>query len=69
MILTKYVACNFGPSFLYICFVNLEIVRQTPCSSAALKEDHRLRAFKDRVLRRIFGINRAEVTRNWNSRG
>jgi hypothetical protein len=30
-----------------------------------LKEKHRLRAFEKRVLRRIFGSKRDEVTREW----
>jgi hypothetical protein len=30
-----------------------------------LKEDHRLRAFENRVLRRIFGPKRDEVTSEW----
>jgi hypothetical protein len=31
----------------------------------ALREERRLRAFENRVLRRIFGPNRDEVTREW----
>jgi hypothetical protein len=30
-----------------------------------LKEDHRLRVFENRVLRRIFGSKRDEVTGGW----
>jgi hypothetical protein len=30
-----------------------------------LKEEHRLRVFENRVLRRIFGPKRDEVTREW----
>jgi hypothetical protein len=30
-----------------------------------LREEHRLRVFKNRVLRRIFGSKRDEVTREW----
>jgi hypothetical protein len=30
-----------------------------------LREGHRLRAFENRVLRRIFGPKRDEVTRGW----
>jgi hypothetical protein len=33
--------------------------------SLILKEEHRLRVFEDRVLRRIFGSKRDEVTRGW----
>jgi hypothetical protein len=34
-------------------------------SSLTLREEHRLRAFENRVLRRIFGPNRGEVTGEW----
>jgi hypothetical protein len=30
-----------------------------------LREDHRLRVFENRVLRKIFGPERDEVTREW----
>jgi hypothetical protein len=30
-----------------------------------LREEHRLRVFENRVLRRIFGLKRDEVTRGW----
>jgi hypothetical protein len=30
-----------------------------------LREEHRLRVFENRVLRRIFGLKRDEVTREW----
>ena len=33
--------------------------------SLTLREEHRLRAFENRVLRRIFGPERDEVTREW----
>jgi hypothetical protein len=33
--------------------------------SLTLREDHRLRVFKNRVLRRIFGWKRDEVTGGW----
>jgi hypothetical protein len=33
--------------------------------SVALREEHRLRVFENRVLRRIFGPKRDEVTRDW----
>jgi hypothetical protein len=31
----------------------------------ALREEHRLRMFENRVLRRIFGPKRGEVTGDW----
>jgi hypothetical protein len=34
-------------------------------SSFTLREEHRLRVFKNRVLRRIFGPKRDEVTGEW----
>ena len=33
--------------------------------SLILREEHRLRVFEKRVLRRIFGSKRDEVTREW----
>jgi hypothetical protein len=30
-----------------------------------LREEHRLRVFENRVLRRVFGPKRDEVTREW----
>jgi hypothetical protein len=34
-------------------------------SSLTLREEHRLRVFKNRVLRKIFGPRRDEVTGEW----
>jgi hypothetical protein len=34
--------------------------------SLTLREEHRLRVFENRVLRRIFGSKRDEVTGGWN---
>jgi hypothetical protein len=33
--------------------------------SPTLREEHRLRAFENRVLRRIFGLKRDKVTGGW----
>jgi hypothetical protein len=33
--------------------------------SLTLREEHSLRVFENRVLRRIFGLKRDEVTRDW----
>jgi hypothetical protein len=33
--------------------------------SLTLREEHRLRVFEDRVLRKIFGLKRDEVTGEW----
>jgi hypothetical protein len=35
--------------------------------SLTLKEEHRLRVFENRVLRRIFGLKRDEVTGQWRA--
>jgi hypothetical protein len=35
--------------------------------SLTLKEEQRLRVFENRVLRRIFGPKREEVTRGWKN--
>jgi hypothetical protein len=36
-----------------------------PCCYRGLREEHRLRVFENRVLRRIFGPKRDEVTGEW----
>jgi hypothetical protein len=36
-----------------------------PFRSLTLREEHRLKVFKNRVLKRIFGPKRNEVTREW----
>jgi hypothetical protein len=33
--------------------------------SLTVREEHRLKVFEDRVLRRIFGPKRDEVTKGW----
>jgi hypothetical protein len=38
---------------------------ETYISHNALREEQRLRVFENRVLRRIFGPKRHEVTREW----
>jgi hypothetical protein len=43
------------PAFLYVC----------ETWSPALREEHRLRVFENRVLRRVSGPNSEEVTREW----
>jgi hypothetical protein len=35
------------------------------CWSLTLREEHRLRVFENRVLRRIFGLKRDKVTGEW----
>jgi hypothetical protein len=52
----------------YICYsVYLNAVVLYGCEtwSLTLREEHRLRAFENRVLRRIFGLKRDEVTAEW----
>jgi hypothetical protein len=39
--------------------------RLTEIWSVTLREEHRLRVFENRVLRRIFGPKRDEVTGEW----
>jgi hypothetical protein len=45
--------------------------RSIPCESFAtyasqsLRKENRLRVFENRVLRRVFGLNRSEVTGGW----
>jgi hypothetical protein len=35
--------------------------------SITLREEHRLRVFENRVLRRIFGLKRDKVTEEWRN--
>jgi hypothetical protein len=49
------VKCNPVPVILYGC----------ETWSLTLREEHRLRVFKNRVLRRIFELKRDEVTGGW----
>jgi hypothetical protein len=35
------------------------------CTASIIREEHRLRVFENRVLRRIFGPKREEVTGQW----
>jgi hypothetical protein len=39
--------------------------KQLMCWSLTLREEHRLRVFENRALRRIFGPKRDEVTGEW----
>jgi hypothetical protein len=52
--------------FLYSTAIILPVVLYG-CEtwSLTLKEEHRLRVFENRVLRRIFGPKRDDVTRDW----
>jgi hypothetical protein len=53
--------------FKYICGTVILPVALYGCEtwSLTLKEERRLRVFENRVLRRIFGPRRDEVTREW----
>jgi hypothetical protein len=48
-------------------FLHLEVLVLYGCEtwSLMLREEHRLRLFENRVLRRIFGPKRDEVTGGW----
>jgi hypothetical protein len=46
-------------------YVNVMILYGCETWSPTLREEHRLRVFKNRVLRRIFGPKRDEVTSGW----
>jgi hypothetical protein len=49
-----------------ICFkIALYLYDGCETWSLTLREEHRLRVFENRVLRRIFGPKRDEVTRGW----
>jgi hypothetical protein len=50
---------------MYIFKICFNIILQSLSSSLTLREGSRLRVFENRVLRRIFGPNRDEVTGEW----
>jgi hypothetical protein len=56
----------YCPKFV-LCFKQAEVVVLYGCEtwSHTLKEECRLRVFENKVLRRIFGPNRDEVTGEW----
>jgi hypothetical protein len=39
--------------------------RRQPSRSFTLKKEHRLRMFENRLLRKIFGIKRKDITGSW----
>jgi hypothetical protein len=50
---------------IYKTIILLVVLYGCKTWSVTLREEHRLRVFKNRVLRRIFGPNRDEVTEDW----
>jgi hypothetical protein len=50
---------------IYKTIILLVVLYGCKTWSVILKEEHRLKVFVDRVLRRIFGLQRDEVTRGW----
>jgi hypothetical protein len=46
-------------------FLNVVVLYGRETLSLTLREEHRLRVFENRVLRRIFGPKRDEVTGGW----
>jgi hypothetical protein len=50
---------------IYKTIILLVVLYGCETSSLALKEERRLRVFENRVLRRIFGSMRDEVTGEW----
>jgi hypothetical protein len=52
-----YLPCDILPIVLYGCKIWF----------LALREEHRLRAFENRVLRKIFWSMRAELTEYWRN--
>jgi hypothetical protein len=50
---------------IYITIIVPVVLYGCETSSLTLREEHRLRVFENRVLRRIFGPTRDEVTGEW----
>jgi hypothetical protein len=53
--------CPYGPTGP-ILYVHVSELYGCETWSLTLKEEHKLRVFENRVLRRIFGLKRDEVT-------
>ena len=47
------------------CYYSLEKILSSHLLSKKLREEHRLRAFENEVLRKIFGAKRDEFTGEW----
>jgi hypothetical protein len=59
---------NFNPKIrIYKTIIFLMVLYGCETWSLTVREEHRLRVFGNRVLRRIFGQNRDEVTGGWNT--
>jgi hypothetical protein len=60
----RFVSRNLNIKIYRILFFPVVMCR---CGtlSVTLREEHRLRVFENRVLRRIFGLMRDEVTGEW----
>jgi hypothetical protein len=50
---------------LYVSITVPVVLYRCKTWSLSLREEHRLRVFENRVLRRIFGPRRDEVTGGW----
>jgi hypothetical protein len=50
---------------IYKTIILLMVLKGCETWSLTLREEHRLRVFENRVLRRIFGPRRDEVTGEW----
>jgi hypothetical protein len=50
---------------MLITLIKMFLINGCEKMSLTLREEHRLRVFENRVLRRIFGPNRDEVTGGW----
>jgi hypothetical protein len=51
--------------YIYIYIILPVVLYGCETWSLTLREEHRLRVFENRVLRRIFGLKRNEVTGGW----
>jgi hypothetical protein len=50
---------------IYKTIILLVVLYGCETWSAALREEHRLKVFENRVLRRIFGSKRNEIMEGW----
>jgi hypothetical protein len=61
----KLYATEFGSVSLYKTIILRVVLYGCETKSLTVKEEHRLKVFENRMLRRLFGPKREEVTEGW----
>jgi hypothetical protein len=61
----KFILCRYVKVKIYKIIILLVVLYGYETWYITLREEHRLRVFENRVLRRIFGPKRDEVAGEW----